>query len=181
MQEMIVEPILEMIKNPVLKDKGFLLLMDRFKEPMYWHIRRLVISHVDAQDILQETFINVYRFSAKFKGESKLSTWIYRIATNECIKHFRKNSKKKNSGIITEKLIEELSGNDSENSEAIVMKFEKAIQSLPEKQRIIFNMRYYDELSYDVISEVLNSKVVTVKTNFHYASQKVKQYLSDHA
>jgi RNA polymerase sigma-70 factor (ECF subfamily) len=181
MQEMTITPILDMIRNPVLKDKGFLLLMDLYKEPIYWNIRRLVVSHHDAEDILQETFINVYRHLDTFKGESKMSTWLYRIATNECIKHFRKNSKRKNSSVITEGIAEGLSVSDSENSEAILLKFQAAILQLPEKQRIVFNLRYYDELSYEVIGQVLNSSADTVKTNFHYASQKVKQYLIDHA
>ena len=181
MQETTIAPILEMIRNPALKDKGFLLLMDLFKEPIYWHIRRLVVSHHDAEDILQETFINVYRYVDTFKNESKISTWLYRIATNECIKHFRKNNKRKLSGEITEKVTEGLSVSDSDNSEAIILKFQAAILQLSEKQRIVFNLRYYDELSYEVIGQVLHSSADTVKTNYHYASQKVKQYLIDHA
>ena len=181
MQETTIAPVLEMIRNPASKDKGFLLLMDLYKEPIYWHIRRLVVIHHDAEDILQETFINVYRFIDTFKGESKLSTWLYRIATNECIKHFRKNSKRKLNNAITEGISEGLSGSDSENSEAILLKFQAAVLQLPEKQRIVFNLRYYDELSYEVIGQVLKSSAETVKTNFHYASQKVKQYLIDHA
>lgn len=181
MQETSIAPVLEMIRNPALKDKGFLLLMDLYKESIYWNIRRLVVSHHDAEDILQETFINVYRYIDTFKGESKFSTWLYRIATNECIKHFRKNSKKKNSVAITDGIEEGISGSDPEKSEAILLKFQAAVLQLPEKQRIVFNLRYYDELSYEVIGQVLNSSPDTVKTNFHYASQKVKQYLIDHA
>lgn len=181
MQETTVAPILEMIRNPALKDKGFLLLMDLYKEPMYWHIRRLVVLHHDTEDILQETFINVYRYLDTFKNESKISTWLYRIATNECIKHFRKNKKRKFNEEISEKITEGLTGSDSDNIEAILLKFQAAVLQLPEKQRIVFNLRYYDELSYEMIGQVLNSSADTIKTNFHYASQKVKQYLIDHA
>jgi RNA polymerase sigma-70 factor, ECF subfamily len=174
--------IFSMIKNPDSRDKGFLQLMDIYKKPIYWHIRRLVISHEDAEDILQETFIQVYRFAGSFKGESKIYTWLYRIATNECTRHFRKNKNwMKNSGSMTEKISVELSETDTENSDAILVKFQQAIQQLPEKQRIVFNLRYYDDLSYEDIGQILNSSVNSLKTNYHYASEKIKQYLIDHA
>jgi len=156
--------------------------MDTYQEPIYWHIRRLVVSHEDAEDILQETFINVYRFASSFKGESRVFTWLYRIATNECTKHFRKNNKWiKNAVTITERMAGELSESDMENSDDILIKFQQSILQLSEKQRIVFNLRYYDELSYEDIGQILNSSVNTVKTNYHYASVKIKQYLIDHA
>lgn len=174
--------IFSMMKDPALRDKGFLQLMDTYKKPIYWHIRRLVVSHEDAEDILQETFINVYRFADTFKGESRIFTWLYRIATNECTKHFRKNKNRVNHAVkITEGMAGEYSGNDAENSEAILLKFQQAILQLPEKQRIVFSLRYYDELSYEDIGNILNSSVNTLKTNYHYASEKIKQYLIDHA
>ena len=174
--------LFSLIKDPASKDKGFLQLMDAYKRPLYWHIRRLVVSHEDAEDILQETFINVYRFADSFKGDSRAFTWLYRIATNECTKHFRKNKNwLKNAELMTEKMMVDISENDTENSQAMLVKFQQAILGLPEKQRIVFNLRYYDELSYEDISKVLNSSVNTLKTNYHYASEKIKQYLIDHA
>lgn len=174
--------LLSMIKNPNSKDKGFLLLMDAYKKPLYWYIRRLVVSHEDAEDILQETFINVYRFADSFKGDSRVFTWLYRIATNECSKHFRKNKKwLKKAELLTDKMMGDLSANDTENSETMLVKFQQAILGLPERQRMVFNLRYYDELSYEDISQILNSSVNTLKTNYHYASEKIKQYLVDHA
>ena len=174
--------ILSMMKDPSFRDEAFLKLMNSYKEPIYSHIRRLVVSHEDAEDILQETFINVYRFADSFKGESNVFTWLYRIATNECIKHFRKNKKWINKAVtITERMDNELYGFDTENSDTILFKFQQAILQLPEKQRIVFNLRYYDELSYEDIGKILYSSVNTVKTNYHYASVKVKQYLIDHA
>lgn len=174
--------ILSMLKDPVRRDKGFLQLMDTYKQPVYWHIRRLVVSHEDAEDILQETFINVYRFSDSFKGESRIFTWLYRIATNECTRHFRKNKKWLNNAVkITEQIVGEFSGNDTEQGDAVLLKFQQAILQLPEKQRIVFNMRYFDDLSYEDIGQVLDSSVNALKTNYHYASEKIKQYLIDHA
>jgi len=174
--------LISMIKDPSLRDQGFLQLMDAYKVPIYWHIRRLVVSHEDAEDILQETFIQVYRFAGSFRGESKLFTWLYRIATNECTTHFRKNKMRLNhSNHIDGKILDELSETDMEKSDAILFKFQQAIQQLPEKQKIVFNLRYYDEMSYEDIGQILNSSVNTLKTNYHYASEKIKQYLIDHA
>jgi RNA polymerase sigma-70 factor, ECF subfamily len=174
--------IIYMIKDDSLRDKGFLLLMDKYKKPIYWHIRRLVISHEDAEDILQETFIQVYRFYDSFKGESKIYTWLYRIATNECIRHFRKNENNEiNEGFIDEKMSGGLAETDTEASDVILLKFQKAVLLLPERQKIVFNLRYYDELSYEDISKILNSSVNSLKTNYHYACEKIKQYLVDNA
>jgi RNA polymerase sigma-70 factor, ECF subfamily len=173
--------MISMMRDPALKEKGFLQLMDTYKERIYWHIRRLVVSHEDAEDILQETFINVYRYSNTFKGDSRLFTWIYRIATNECTKHFRQNKKRMTYTVkINEEMTVEQTGNDADQSDAILIKFQNAILQLPEKQRLVFNMRYYDELSYEDIGQILNSSVNTLKTNYHYASEKIKQYLIDH-
>lgn len=174
--------ILEMLKDPVQKDKGFVLLMNKYKEPIYWHIRRLVVTHEDAEDILQETFINVYRFANSFRGDCKVFTWLYRISTNECTKHFTKSKNiLQRSSSINRELSGEQSGNDMESSQAILFKFQQAIQKLPRKQKIVFNLRYYDELSYEEIAGILNSPVNTLKTNYHLAKEKIKKYLIDHA
>jgi len=174
--------LFSLIKDPATRDQGFLKLMATYQKPLYWHIRRLVVSHEDAEDILQETFVNVYRFAGSFKGESRLFTWLYRIATNECTRHFRKNKNwLKNAELITDKLIGGYSGNDGESSEMMLVKFQQAILKLPEKQRLVFNLRYYDELSYEEIGQILDSSVNTLKTNYHYASEKIRQYLIEQA
>jgi RNA polymerase sigma-70 factor (ECF subfamily) len=174
--------LFSLIKDPVTRDKGFLLLMDEYQKPLYWHIRRLVVSHEDAEDILQETFINVYRFADSFKGESRVFTWLYRIATNECTRHFRKNKNwLKNAELITDKMMGDLTGNDSDDSDKMLVKFQQAILKLPEKQRLVFNLRYYDELSYEEIRQILDSSVNTLKTNYHYACEKIKQHLIETA
>ena len=170
--------IFEMMKDSVSRDKGFMLLMDKYKKPIYWHIRRLVITHEDAEDILQETFIQVYRFAASFKGESKVYTWLYRIATNECIRHFRNKGKIEYS---EDQDSDEYEGEPFEygfvDGDEIMQKFHLAISTLPERQKIVFNLRYFDEMSYEDIGQVLNSSVNALKTNYHYASEKIRQYL----
>jgi RNA polymerase sigma-70 factor (ECF subfamily) len=154
------------------------MMMELYKERIYWHIRRLVVSHDDAEDILQETFINAYRFAGSFKEKSRIYTWLYRIATNECIRFFRKN-KKPDHRIeeLTDKITEKLAGHDLENTEDILVRFQKAILQLPEKQRIVFNLRYYDELSYDEICLIMKTSVNSLKTNYHYAQEKIKRYM----
>lgn len=172
--------LISLLKDPVSKDKAFLQLMDKYKKPIYWHIRRMVGSHEDAEDILQETFIRFYRFAGSFKGESKLSTWLYRIAVNECTMHFRKNKKRlKNSTPINGEIDGEPSHTELEKHDFIIHKFQCAVQQLPEKQKIVFNLRYYDEMSYEDIRQILNSSVNTLKTNYHYACEKIKKYLID--
>lgn len=169
------EEILSVFREQGTKSKGFTLFMNKYKERIYWHIRRLVVSHEDAQDILQETFINVYNNLDGFAGNSKLYTWVYRIATNECLRLFRNRQKFISSyDAISEDLINKLHNIDTEDSDSILVRFQEAILSLPEKQRLVFNLRYYDELSYEEISQVLDSSVATLKTNYHYASNKIK-------
>ena len=162
------------------REQGFRLLVEYFQEPIYYYIRRLVVSHEDAEDVLQEVFIRVYHNLGQFRGESSLSTWIYRIATNESLRLL--NRRKDEEAIPAEEVQEELIGKlkasdyiDYENELAV--KFQEAILSLPEKQRLIFNLRYYDELDYEEISRILDSKVDTLKVNYHYAKEKIKEYI----
>jgi len=173
--------ILEKIQNPLTKDAGFLMLMTTYQKQLYWHIRRLVVSHEDAEDILQETFILIYNHIATFKGESKLFTWLYRIATNECNRHFRhKDFRLKREELLEEHTAELAAGPELEDSEVLLMKFQKAIQQLPNKQRIVFNLRYYDEMPYEDIAQILHTSVGTLRTSYHFAFEKIKQYLADH-
>lgn len=172
------EEILSMFRDQGTKSKAFTLLMDRYKERIYWHIRRLVVSHEDAQDVLQETFIKIYHNLNDFAGNSKLYTWLYRIATNECLQLFRNRQKFLSSyDEISEKMINTLHDTSMEDSDKVLVKFQEAILKLPEKQRLVFNLRYYDELSYEEISQILDCSVATLKTNYHYASSKIKELM----
>ena len=142
-------------------DRGFRMLVDSFQEPIYWHIRRLVVSHEDAEDIIQEVFIRVFRHLKQFREESSLATWIYKIATNESLR-FLKSRK-----------AEDYVDYDNE----LAVKFKTAVLKLPEKQRIVFNLRYYDELDYEAISQITGDRVETLKVNYHYAKEKIKEYI----
>ena len=180
MQLALIENLQREDLKPLEEANGYKMLMDNFQVPIYNYIRRLVVSHEDAEDVLQEVFIRVYRNLDQFRGESSLSTWIYRIATNESLRLL--NTRKDEEAIPAEEVQEELIGKlrasdyiDYENELAV--KFQEAILSLPEKQRLIFNLRYYDELDYEEISRILDSKVDTLKVNYHYAKEKIKEYI----
>lgn len=160
-------------------ERGFKLLVDNFQQPIYWHIRRLVVSHEDAEDILQEVFIRVFRHLGQFREESSLSTWIYRIATNECIR-FLDNRKEKavSAEEVQEELMNKLMASDYvDYDNEMAVKFQQAILTLPEKQRIVFNLRYYDELDYEEIGRITDTRVETLKVNYHYAKEKIKEYM----
>ena len=161
-------------------ERGFRLLMEKFQSPMYWHIRRMVVSHEDAEDVLQETFIKVFRHLDDFRAESSLSTWIYRIATNECLRFL---NRKKEETVSTEEMQAELMNKlmaseyvDYDN--AMEVKFQQAILTLPEKQRLVFNLRYYDDLKYEEISRITDTKVETLKANYYFAKEKIKEYMT---
>ena len=161
------------------RERGFRLLVDSFQEPIYNYIRRMVVSHEDAEDVLQEVFIRVFRHLDQFRNESSLSTWIYRIATNECLRLL--NSRKEeviSAEDVQEELMSKLKASDYVDYEdELAVKFQEAILTLPEKQRIVFNLRYYDELEYEDIARVLDSKVETLKVIYHYAKDKIKEYI----
>ena len=162
-------------------EQGFRMIVEKFRRPMYWHIRRMVISHEDAEDVLQETFIRIFRAMDDFRQESSLTTWVYRIATNECIRFL---NRRKEQAVSTEEVHDELMSKlmaseyvDYDN--AMEVKFQQAILSLPEKQRLVFNLRYYDELKYEEISRITDTKVETLKSNYHFAKEKIKEYMTN--
>ncbi|MDE5676733.1 MAG: RNA polymerase sigma factor [Phocaeicola sp.] len=160
-------------------ERGFKLLIEYFQRPIYWHIRRLVVSHEDAEDIMQEVFIRIFRHLSQFREESSLSTWVYRIATRECLRFL---NARKEQAVSAEEVREELMNKlmdsayvDYENEMAV--KFQQAVLMLPEKQRVVFNLRYYDELEYEQISRITDTKVDALKVNYHYAKEKIKEYM----
>ena len=153
--------------------------MADYKERLYWHIRNIVKSRDDADDVLQNTFIKIYRYIDKFKGDSKLYTWMYRIATNEALTFLSKQAKRKS---ITDEelqtsLIENLESDVYFEGDEIAKKLQEAIATLPEKQRLVFNMRYFQELKYADISEITETSEGSLKASYHLASKKIEEYL----
>ena len=160
-------------------ENGFRLLMAKYKEPVYWHIRRLVVSHDDAQDATQETFVRVFRSFCQFKGECSLGAWIYRIATNEALRILERRRGERLSLDDPEAGTNNLMADeyvDYNDLEAV--KLQKAILSLPTKQQLAFNLRYYDELGYDEIAAITGSTTANVKANYHLAKEKIIKYMN---
>ena len=160
-------------------ERGFRMLVEKFQSSMYWHIRRMVVSHEDAEDVLQETFIKIFRHLGDFREESSLSTWIYRITTNECIRFLnrRKDETVSDEEIQADLMNKLMASEYVDYDNAMEVKFQKAILTLPEKQRLVFNLRYYDELKYEEISRITDTKVETLKANYHFAKEKIKEYM----
>lgn len=171
--------IMLLIKNDQTFDQGFTQLVVSYQEKLYWHIRRLVHNHRDADDILQNTFIKVFKHIHSFKEEAKLFTWLYRIATNEAFS-FLKKEKRLESVNEPEQLIDSLTQADPYiDAEAVSLVLKKAIETLPAKQRTVFNLRYYDEMSYKDMSETLQTSIGALKASYHHAVRKVEEYLTE--
>jgi RNA polymerase sigma factor (sigma-70 family) len=173
------EEILEKFNIERTRNEAFNLLITKYQEKIYWHVRRLVIDHDDADDLVQEVFIKVWKNLAKFRSDSKLYTWIYRIATNECITFLNKKKQRNQTSLddVSAELSESLIASSYFNGDKIQMKLQQALLTLPEKQRLIFNMKYYDELKYDEISEILGTSVGALKASFHIAVKKIEVFM----
>lgn len=174
------EQILYMLRKPATYEQGFRTLMQRYQERLYHHIRRLVIDHDDADDVLQNTFLKVHRGIGRFREQSGLFTWMYRIATNEALTFLQLRKKKKAEPLDKETgLHEKLSNDIFFDGDAAQAKLHAALQTLPDKQRLVFNMRYYDEMSYEEISGVTGTSVGALKASYHHAAKKIELYLNE--
>ena len=160
-------------------ENGFRLLMTKYEETLYWHIRRLVVNHDDAQDATQETFIRIFRSFSLFKGECPFSAWIYRIATNEALRILEGRRNEQFSLDDPEWMTNSLMADEYvDYSDIEAVKLQKAILSLPPKQQLAFNLRYYDELGYDEIALITCSTPANVKANYHIAKEKIIKYMN---
>lgn len=174
------EKRIDALCNPKTQQEAFKELIQEYQRPLYSHIRNIVINHDDADDVLQNTFIKVFQNIAKFKGESKLFSWMYRIATNEALNFMKQKAKK--SGMASEELQQKIVSNlESDvyfNGDEIQLKLQKAIATLPEKQQLVFKMKYFEELKYEEISEIVNTSVGALKASYHLAVKKIEEYLT---
>lgn len=173
--------LIEELKDSKTQSKAFEVLVNTYNKRLYWHIRSIVLNHDDADDVLQNTFIKVFRNIDGFKGDSKLYTWIYRIATNESLTFLKQKQKK--SGISNEELqnqmLSKLEADVYFEGDEIQLKLQQAIATLPEKQKLVFNMKYFQELKYDEISEILETSVGGLKASYHLAVKKLEAFLKD--
>lgn len=168
--------------NPATQNTAFRQLVAQYSRPLYSHIRNIVLNHDDTDDVLQNTFIKVFNNLKNFKGESKLYSWIYRIATNEAITFINERAKK--SGItnveVQQKALEKVPADDYFEGDALQLKLQKAVASLPEKQQLVFKMKYFEEMKYEAISEVLGTSVGALKASYHHAVKKIEDYINSH-
>ncbi|AZQ57879.1 RNA polymerase sigma factor [Maribacter sp. MJ134] len=173
------ETLVNELQHKATQEKAFEVLVNTYKERLYWHIRRIVLNHDDADDVLQNTFIKVYRNIDGFKGDSKLFSWMYRIATNESLSFLKQKSRKLglNDGAYQDRLVESLAADVYFEGDAIQLQLQKAIATLPEKQKLVFNMKYFEELKYEEISEILDTSVGGLKASYHLAVKKIKVHL----
>lgn len=171
---------IQQLKTEKSKDQAFNTLVKQYKEQLYWHIRHIVKSHDDADDVLQNTFIKVYKNIAGFKGDSKLYSWMYRIATNESLTFLSKQAKRMQ---ITSETVNNLAINNLQSDvyfegNELQLKLQKAIATLPEKQQLVFNMKYFQDLKYKEIAEILETSEGALKASYHIATKKIEAYLT---
>lgn len=169
------------LTSPETQEVAFKKLLAHYKERLYWHIRKIVIDHEDADDVLQNTFVKVFENISKFKGNSNIYTWIYKIATNEALNLLDKKSRQ--LGVSNEEWIEKqtakLESDVYFDGDAIQLKLQKAIASLPNKQRLVFNMRYFEEMKYERMSAILDTSVGGLKASYHHAVKKIKNTINE--
>ncbi len=177
------QTIVALVQQPVTLERGFRLLMKTYQERLYWHIRGMVQSHDHADEVLQNTFVKIYRGIGNFRGDSQLYTWLYRIATNESITFLQKQNKLKQIASLDDEhtgLNNTLYADtyfDGNKAQALL---QKAIALLPDKQRLVFNMRYYQEMPYEEMSSVLHTSVGALKASYHHAAKKVEAFIREH-
>lgn len=171
---------IEELLNPKTQNVAFQKLMREYQRPLYNHIRNIVLNHDDTDDVLQNTFIKVFQYLSGFKGDSKLFSWMYRIATNEAITFI--NNKAKRNGTTSEamqtKIVENLKADEYFDGNEIQIKLQKSIALLPEKQQLVFKMKYFEELKYEEISEILGTSVGGLKASYHHAVKKIEEYMN---
>lgn len=163
------------------KEEVFNIVVEQYKQRLYWHIRKIVIAHDDADDILQNTFIKVWKNIEEFRADSRLYTWLYRIATNESLSFLKKKKLRTFIPLINHEydLSETVESDPYFNGNETQKKLQKALLMLPEKQRIVFNMKYFDDMKYEEIAEILSTSVGALKASYHHAVKKIEKYLTE--
>jgi RNA polymerase sigma factor (sigma-70 family) len=174
--------ILDLFHTTEGREKGFNLLIRKYQEKLYWHVRRMVVDHEDANDVIQNIFIKVWKGLEKFREDSLLYTWLYRIATNESLTFLEQ--KKKKAAVSFDQngvdLSENIKADQHFDAQKLEWKLQLAIQKLPEKQRIVFNLRYYDEMPYETMSRVLETSEGALKASYHHAVRKIEDFILHH-
>lgn len=176
------EDIINRLQNPESQRKAFEEVVKHYSSQLYWQIRRMVLSHDDANDILQNTFLKAWSNLNYFRGEAKLSTWLYRIAFNECLNFLNKQRAQSTLSLSDEEAntLNKLESDPYFDGAKAEILFQKAIGTLPEKQRIVFNLKYFNEMKYEEISQIMGTSVGALKASYHFAVKKIEDFLNNH-
>ncbi len=173
------QELLLSFKEPATKEQAFTSIIKKYQEKLYWHIRRMVINHDDANDVLQNMFIKVWKGLENFREDSQLYTWLYRIATNESLTFIAQQKKRSAVSLsdVENGLSNQLKSDTGFDANKLEWKLQLGIQQLPEKQRIVFNLRYYDEMPYEEMSKVLDTSEGALKASYHHAAKKIEEFI----
>ena len=175
--------ILEKFADERSRDEAFGLLLKKYQQKVYWHVRRLVIDHDDADDLVQDIFVKVWKNLNNFREDAQLYTWLYRIATNECITFLNRKKQRQHVSLDDDSsayLVDSLTDQSYFNGNQAQLKLQQALLTLPEKQRLVFNMKYFDDLKYDEISEIVGTSVGALKASYHLAVKKIEHFFAAH-
>lgn len=174
------ELLLSQLRDPKTASVAFSVLVKEYTEPLYWHLRRMVLDHEDANDLLQNTFVKAWTNMDGFQGNSKISTWLYRIATNEALTFLTKQTASQSVSIDDEEsVVNQLEADEYFDGNELQMRMQQALASLPPKQRLVFNMKYYDDMKYEDMSQVLGTSVGALKASYHLAVKKIASFFED--
>ena len=174
--------LLLQFRDPETKERAFTAIIKKYQEKLYWHIRRMVVEHEDANDVLQNVFIRVWNGLENFREDSQLYTWLYRIATNECLSYLEQQKRKSALSLdeMESGLTNKVVADKYFDPNKLEWKLQLAIQKLPEKQRVVFTLRYYDEMPYEEMSRVLDTSEGALKASYHHAVKKIEDYILNH-
>src|SRR2546423_11235573 len=174
--------LLSQFRNPATKEAAFTAIIRKYQEKLYWHIRRMVVDHDDANDVLQNVFIRVWNGLENFREDAQLYTWLYRIATNESLTFLEQQKKRAavSLGDVETGLSNTLRSDKYFDPQKLEWKLQLAIQQLPEKQRVVFSLRYYDEMPYEEMSRILDTSEGALKASYHHAVKKIEDYIKNH-
>jgi RNA polymerase sigma-70 factor (ECF subfamily) len=174
--------LLILFRSPETKEKAFTQIVKKYQERLYWHIRRLVVGHDNANDVLQNVFIRVWKGLENFREDSQLYTWLYRIATNESLSFLDQQKKKSSVSLsdVESGLSNKVMAEEHFDASKMEWKLQLAIQQLPDKQRVVFTLRYYDEMPYEEMSQVLETSEGALKASYHHAVKKIEEYILNH-
>ncbi|MDA0195396.1 MAG: sigma-70 family RNA polymerase sigma factor [Bacteroidetes bacterium] len=174
------QEILVKLRDPETRNFGFNILVRHYQERLYWHIRKMVIDHDDADDVVQETFVKVWKNIDKFREDASLYTWIYKIATNECLNFLNKKKKRFFISIndVNKELESKIDMGSNLSGDQIQLKLQKALLKLPDKQRMVFNMKYFDDMKFEQIAEITGTSVGALKASHHHAVKKIEDFLN---